>query len=72
MPYGQIPDDKMDLIKKILNVIHEDGNIVVDEMISSIYGTLSHSPKSKAEAQKVVDLFKLIDKDYTYVMQYMV
>lgn len=66
IPYGYIPDDKIPLIKNILQIIHDDGNIIIDDMICTQYATNSKN------AQHIVNLFKMIDKDYTYVLKYLV
>lgn len=70
IPYGYIPDDKIPLIKHILQIIHDDGNIMIDDMLCALYETKSKN--GPANAQHIVNLFNMIDKDYTYVLKYLV
>jgi len=56
-------------IKNILNAIHNNANTDIIGLITSVYGTLSYGSKKRENAQYIVDLFKLIDKDYTSTLE---
>ncbi len=56
-------------VKNILTAVYKDGSLDVEGLITSIYGTFSYGEKKREYAQKVIDLFKLIDKDYSAILE---
>ena len=56
-------------IKNILNAIHNNANTDIIGLITSVYGSLSYGSKNRENAQHIVDLFKLINKDYTSTLE---